>query len=185
MDVQRMIFSLDSYEHMLIIGALPHQGVKRMTRPRCCRRVTGEPGCKIFKPAGVPASSLEEVVLSLDEFEAIRLADREGLYHEQAAESMNVSRQTFGRIVEAARGKIARVLVEGLALRIEGGAIEMAEQRSFQCRQCQHAWSVPFGTGRPDGCPACKNVNIRRVEDEQGVGTPRQECRRKQCRGPR
>jgi uncharacterized protein len=102
----------------------------------------------------VPASSLEEVVLSLDEFEAIRLADREGLYHEQAAERMKVLRQTFGRIVEAARGKIARVLVEGLSLRIEGGEIEMAEQRSFQCQQCQHAWNLPFGTGRPDGCSA-------------------------------
>jgi uncharacterized protein len=111
----------------------------------------------IFKPAGVPALLLEEIVLSLDEFEAIRLADLEGLYHEQAAERMNISRQTFGRIVEEARGKIARVLVEGLALRIEGGEIEMAEQRTFRCQQCGHTWSVPFGTGRPDDCPACES----------------------------
>jgi predicted DNA-binding protein (UPF0251 family) len=66
---------------------------------------------------------LEEVVLTMDEFEAIRLADREGLYHEEAAQRMNISRQTFGRTLEAARYKIARVLTEGLALRIEGGHV--------------------------------------------------------------
>jgi uncharacterized protein len=131
-----------------------------MARPRCCRRVVGEPACKIFKPTGVPASLLEEVVLFIDEFEAIRLADLEGLYHKQAAEGMAISRQTFGRIVETARGKIARVLVEGLSLRIEGGDIERVEQRAFRCQQCQHTWNVSFGTERPDGCLACKSRNI-------------------------
>jgi uncharacterized protein len=153
-----------------------------MPRPRCCRRVAGEPACKIFKPAGVPASSLEEVLLCLDEFEAIRLADFERLYHEQAAERMNISRQTFGRIVEAARGKVAKALVEGLALRIEGGEIEMAEQRAFWCQQCQHSWSVPFGTGGPDGCPACKGKNIFCPEEKRGMEQRRQACRRRQCR---
>ena len=68
---------------------------------------------------------------------------------------MNVSRQTFGRILEIARRKIARVLVEGLALRIEGGVIERVEQRSFTCAGCGNNWDEPFGTGRPAGCPAC------------------------------
>jgi uncharacterized protein len=145
-------------------------GVRRMPRPRSCRRVSGEPACRIFRPAGVPASFPEEVVLSIDEFEAIRLADLEGLYHEQAAEKMAISRQTFGRIVEVARGKIARVLVEGLSLRIEGGEIEMAEQRTFRCQQCQNTWSIPFGTGRPDNCPECKSKNVYRSESERGVG---------------
>jgi len=155
-----------------------------MARPRCCRRVTGEPACKIFKPAGVPASLLEEVVLSIDEFEAIRLADLDGLYHEDAAERMNISRQTFGRIIEVARGKVAKVLVEGLALRIEGGEIEVAEMRTFRCQQCQHTWSVPFGTGRPDECPACKSKSICRSEEERGVGRTAQGCKRNQCRRP-
>jgi len=78
-------------------------------------------------------ASLEEIVLSMDEFEAIRLADLNGLYHEQAAGRMNISRQTFGRVIEVARGKVATVLVKGLALRIEGGEIEMAEMRDFGC----------------------------------------------------
>ena len=64
---------------------------------------------------------LEEVVLTIDEFEAVRLADLEGLYQEQAAEKMNVSRQTFGRIIESARKKVAEALVQGKALKIGGG----------------------------------------------------------------
>jgi predicted DNA-binding protein (UPF0251 family) len=99
-----------------------------MARPKCCRRISEQPACRVFKPAGVPFSILEEIVLSMDEFEAIRLADLEGLYQEQAAERMNVSRQTFGRIVEAARRKVAQALFDGLALRIEGGEVEMPDE---------------------------------------------------------
>ena len=126
-----------------------------MARPKNCRRVQCKPYCTVFKPAGIPSSALEAVTLTLDEFEAVRLADLEGIYHEQAANRMNVSRQTFGRIIETARGKIARVLVEGLALRIEGGVIERDEQRSFTCGGCGNNWEEPFGTGRSAGCPAC------------------------------
>jgi uncharacterized protein len=62
---------------------------------------------------------LEEVSLTLDELEAIRLADYEGHYHEDAAREMKVSRATFGRIVKEARHKIAEALTQGKALRIE------------------------------------------------------------------
>lgn len=96
-----------------------------MTRPCCCRRVAVMPPCGLFKPAGVPCSSLEEIVLAVDEIEAIRLADLEGMYQEQAAGQMNISRQTFGRIIESARRKVARALCGGMALRIEGGAVEV------------------------------------------------------------
>lgn len=153
-----------------------------MARPRCCRRIGGEPGCRVFQPSGVPASSLDEVVLSIDEFEAIRLADFEGLYHEQAAEQMNVSRQTFGRIIEAARSRIAKVLVEGLALRIEGGGGESAEKRTFKCDECQHTWDVPFGTGRPAGCPACRGKSIFCSEERRGTGEGDGGCPRRRCR---
>jgi predicted DNA-binding protein (UPF0251 family)/predicted Fe-Mo cluster-binding NifX family protein len=74
-----------------------------------------------FKPRGVPLRELAEVDLPLDGFEAIRLADHEGLSHEEAAQRMQVSRQTFGRILSAARGTVAKALVGGLALRIHGG----------------------------------------------------------------
>lgn len=135
-----------------------------MPRPRRCRTIGDPPGCLQFKPAGIPASRLTEQVLGIDELEAIRLADLEGLYQEQAAEKMKVSRQTFGRIVSEARRKVAEALVSGMVLRIEGGEIEVAEVRAFRCMECEHEWRVPFGTGRPEGCPNCSGKYFRRTD---------------------
>lgn len=94
-----------------------------MTRPCCPRRIGFVPGTTYFKPAGVPLRTLAEVVVSLDELEALRLADLEGLYQEEAAGRMQVSRPTFARIVEAARRKVADALIHGKALRLEGGSV--------------------------------------------------------------
>lgn len=141
-----------------------------MPRPRCCRRVAGPPGCRLFKPAGIPASTCDEVLLGEDELEAIRLADLEGFYQEQAAERMHVSRQTFGRIIESARRKVAQALTEGKVLRIEGGDIEMPEMRTFNCYECQHVWELPHGSGRPHACPNCGSRNFHRAEEERGQG---------------
>jgi uncharacterized protein len=132
-----------------------------MPRPRCCRRIDGTPGARIFKPAGRPATSLQEVALSMEEYEAIRLADFEGLYHEEAAGRMGVSRQTFGRTIEAARRTVARALVEGLALRIADPEAAPG-RREFRCA-CGHAWQEPFGAGRPPVCPACGGGDFRRA----------------------
>ena len=139
-----------------------------MPRPKQCRRVCLSPDCTYFKPAGVPTSTLEEVVVAVDELEAMRLVDVEGLYYEQAAEQMGVSRRTFGRIIDSARKKVAQALIQGMALRIEGGVIEMAEQRTFRCGDCEHEWQLPFGTGRPEECPQCQSKNFRRAEAERG-----------------
>lgn len=97
-----------------------------MPRPRNCRLVSSLPQSDYFKPRGVPLSILEQIVLTVDEIEAIRLADMEGMYQADAAEKMGVSRQTFGRIVESAHKKIAEVLVLGKALKIEGGQFRMS-----------------------------------------------------------
>ena len=94
-----------------------------MARPCCRRRVGFTPEITRFKPAGVPARELRDVVTSLDELEAMRLADVEGLYHVEAAEHMGVSRATFGRVLESARRKVATALVAGHALRFEGGPV--------------------------------------------------------------
>ena len=77
-----------------------------MSRPKCCRHIGAMPGKTFFQPVGAAPSSFEAVLLTLDEYEAIRLADLDGLYQEQAASRMSVSRQTFGRIVEAAHRKL-------------------------------------------------------------------------------
>jgi len=131
-------------------------------RPPCPRRVSEPPRFAYFKPAGIPASVLEEVALSVDELEALRLADLEGLYQEQAAARMGVSRATFARIVEAARRKVAGALVHGRALRIAGGPVAFVGERRFRCGACGHEWSMPFGTGRPEVCPSCAGRSIRR-----------------------
>jgi hypothetical protein len=89
------------------------------------------PDKNYFKPRGIPTVDLEEIVLSLDEFEAIRLADYEQLYQEEAAAQMNISRQTFGRIIEAAHKKIADVLLHGKALKIESGEVNLKETKSY------------------------------------------------------
>jgi predicted DNA-binding protein (UPF0251 family) len=94
---------------------------------------------------------LEQVVMTLDEFEAIRLADLEGLYHETAAETMRVSRPTFGRIVEAAHRKIADALVHGKALRMEGGPVHLCPKRCCRAHDGGGhgaAGETPRGRGR-------------------------------------
>ena len=141
-----------------------------MARPKCCRRVKGMPAATYFKPRGIPLTELEEVVLGVDEFEAIRLADLQGLYHERAAAAMGISRQTFGRIVEAARKKISEVLVKGKALRIEGGDYEVRSRKSFECKDCKHMWEAAYGRWRQLGCPSCKGSNIHRVSRRRSSG---------------
>jgi len=90
-----------------------------MARPKKCRNIRCKPNAHYFKPRGIPLTELEEVSLSLDEFEAIRLADYQGLYHEEAAAKMRISRATFGRILNLARSKVAEALILGKALEIE------------------------------------------------------------------
>jgi len=96
-----------------------------MPRPFCRRRIRGFPSNTYFRPEPISGSAVEEIILTLDELEAIRLADLEGLYHEDAARRMGVSRPTFGRILDSAHKKIAEALVKGKALRIEGGSVEV------------------------------------------------------------
>jgi predicted DNA-binding protein (UPF0251 family) len=150
-----------------------------MARPHNCRRINEKPDILVFKPAGVPSASLAEVTLGLDELEAIRLADLEGMYQEDAARVMNVSRQTFGRILAEAHAKVARALVEGNMLIIEGGTVEMAEGRQFFCSECDHAWQEQFGTGRPEKCPKCGSLNIHRDQAGFGRGRGGAGCRRR------
>jgi uncharacterized protein len=140
-----------------------------MVRPCKCRRVGWEPSEIFFKPRGVPLSELEIVGLQVDELEAMRLADIEGLYHEEAAKRMGVSRQTFDRIIQKAHAVVAEALVGGKAIHIEGGNI-MVNTRTFVCSGCEHRWNLPHGSGRPVECPACKGTNIHRAPEERGSG---------------
>ncbi len=92
-----------------------------MPRPRKRRRVGIEPSITYFKPSGIPASSLEEVVLSIEEYEALRLADLKGLSQEEAAKQMGISQPTFYRLLSSARHKVSDSIINGKAIKIEGG----------------------------------------------------------------
>ncbi|MBN1368865.1 MAG: DUF134 domain-containing protein [Dehalococcoidaceae bacterium] len=92
-----------------------------MPRPHKCRHIGFMPDVTYFKPQGIPMRFLEEVSLSFEEIEAVRLKDMEGLEQEQAAVRMQISRPTFQRILASARNKIATAILNGNAIRIEGG----------------------------------------------------------------
>jgi len=89
-----------------------------LSRPRKHRRICCNPSSYYFKPRGIPMIDLEEIVLDHDELESLRLADLLAYSHEQAAKEMNISRATFGRIVEAARKKVIDGILNGKAIRI-------------------------------------------------------------------
>jgi len=96
-----------------------------MPRPKKTRWISGTPGVTYFKPQGVPLMMLDQVNLTVDELEALRLADYEGLSQEAGAEQMRISRATFGRIVADARRKVAEALIQGKAVQIDGGEVRV------------------------------------------------------------
>lgn len=87
-------------------------------RPKKCRRTCCKISSDYFKPRGTPIDELMEVTLDPDEIEALRLAHIRLMYQEEAAERMNISRQTFGRIIDSAHKKITDALINGKALKL-------------------------------------------------------------------
>jgi len=87
------------------------------------------PDVTFFKPAGVKLAELEDIVLTVDEFEAVRLKDFLGLEQTEAAEKMKVSQPTFNRVLRNARKKIADAIVNGKSIKIEGGRYKMVVPR--------------------------------------------------------
>lgn len=135
-----------------------------MVRPQKSRRVAFNPEISYFKPRGIPMFDLEEVRLTVDQREAIRLSDLQGMSHEEAGRHMGVSRATFGRIIQQARRAVADALINGKAINVEGGSYKLVSTtRFFQCEHCNHEWEEPLGTGRPACCPSCKTDDFHRV----------------------
>jgi len=125
------------------------------------RRVNFLPQVTYFKPAGVPLAQLQEIRLSIEEIEAIRLKDLEGLEQEECAKRMSISRSTFARELNSGRQKIADALINGRAIRIDGGNFEMTKRR-FRCVN-GHEWDMPFEeiTNTPTlSCPTCNTSTI-------------------------
>lgn len=122
-------------ERMLILPTVQKGG--SMGRKKIRRTVRQEPGATFYKPQGIPMRHLQDVTLSHDGLEALRLADGEGLSQEEGASLMGVSRPTFGRILAEARKVVAQALANGWAIRVDGGHIEYAdEERECPKQQC-------------------------------------------------
>jgi len=97
-------------------------------RPKKIRTIKCAPGERCFKPVCKAMGKVESIVLTLDEFEALRLADFKGLEHAAAAIKLGISRPTFSRIVSSAREKVADGLVNIKAIRIEGGCCRIRKK---------------------------------------------------------
>ena len=124
-----------------------------MPRPRRCRRVDFTPNFTYFKPAGVRVVDLDENVLTVGEFEAIRLKDLGGLDQKDCAEKMDISQPTFHRLVLSARKKIADCIANGKAIKIEGGEYVMAPQMGGRGRG--RGGGFARGPGGDCLCPSC------------------------------
>lgn len=135
-----------------------------MPRPPKWRRVEYEPQVTYFKPAGVPKWQLEELVLNVEEVEAVRLKDLEGLEQEDCAQRMKISRPTFQRILSSARMKLSDAIINGKAIRIEGGNYCLSANWQ-QCEECGYGFgSSPGRHGHGHDvqqCPRCGGV-VRR-----------------------
>lgn len=156
-----------------------------MSKPKKLRHVQFPPGFLYFRPQEIPLAELQEIVLTLDEYEAIRLIDCDGLDRAQAAQKLGISRATCARIAEAAHGKVARALTEGKAIRIGGGRFTLLHTR-YRCLDCRRVWDesqameaeglrpAPEARLAPPGERACPRCSGRRVLDlGREVGHPR------------
>ncbi len=140
-----------------------------MSRPIKKRTVQEPPKIQGMKPIGVPASFLENVILCIDEYEAIRLADYEGLDHQKAAEIMCISRSTFTRLIEKARGKLAESIVAVKELIIEGGSFSFISDL-IRCLDCGEISRFDNPNFIPETCPNCKSANIVHLNQWFSVG---------------
>lgn len=132
------------------------------------RTIEHPPLFHCFKPAGISADKLVQVVLELDEYESIRLADYEGLEHEVAAMQMAISRSTFTRLVERARAKVAKLIVEGVNLTIDGGAVHFKRNR-YYCKTCHHVFEAPLES-KDILCPFCNSKDLENGAEGFGHG---------------
>lgn len=139
-----------------------------MPRPQFNRIVYEPPLYSQFKPMGVRGQDVKQIVLSLDEFEAFRLADQLGYSHAQAADEMEISRSTFSRLIEKARKKIADFIILGGVLTIGGGSVHF-RINILQCRDCGHMFKVKFEHDVSD-CPECHSEKILNMAGSFGHG---------------
>ena len=130
-----------------------------MGRPKKCRWVETEPGVTFFKPRGIPLRALEQTTITVDELEAMRLADYLELTQEEVAQKMQVSRPTVTRMLARAHRAVAEALAHGKAICIEGGDYRLGHQ----CSSCGQWAAVQEGEPCPECC--CQALEVEPVKD--------------------
>ncbi len=135
-----------------------------MPRGKALRTLGELPVVKGFRPLWMRPNYRQAITLHLEEYEALRLIDYEGMIHEQVAASMNVSRPTVTRIYEQARKKVATALVEGRSFLIEGGEIEL-QGTHYLCEECQHKFVVQSEDEAVSNCPQCNSERLISLTD--------------------
>ncbi len=128
-----------------------------MARPKRLRRLAFSPPAHSFHPANEERCLVQQklIVLTMDEFESLRLADLECHSQVESAKKMGISRPTFGRIIESARSKVARALVEGCRLEITGGSFKFGRGKHLQCPRCRRWQSRNMGEREHVECRRC------------------------------
>ncbi len=139
-----------------------------MSRPKNERFVVKPPLFTQFKPIGVRPEMLKDTKLSLDEYEALRLADYEAYSHAEAAEEMEISRSTFSRLVECARKKTATFIINGTFLSIEGGNVHF-RSNIIRCTDCGQMFKISMSNDI-EICPKCNSKNLLNLAGGFGHG---------------
>lgn len=149
-----------------------------MPRPRIFRFIFNKAKCNYFKPRGILLLDLEETILNLDELEAIRLSDHLEIEQLEAASKMNISQPTYSRILKEARKKIADALINGKAIKIDGGNYKMpnkdgtgplgkGQKTGRGIGKCQGQKSDMIMPLRSGGGPYGKGKRFQRLKEEQ------------------
>ena len=139
-----------------------------MARPKNNRIVHEPPLFTEFKPIGISGRSIEQVLMTLDELESIRLADYRGLSHEEGSEEMEISRSTFTRLIEKARKKVSDFMFEGKALTIDGGNVHF-RNNIIRCKDCGYMFKINIDK-KMDECPECHSKNLLNLAGGFGHG---------------
>lgn len=138
-----------------------------MVRPRRTRHVSFNPKVTYFKPAGVPLKTLKEVILTFEELEAVRLIDSERVGQIDAGKKMDISQSTLSRLLKSAREKLAKAILNGNSIKIEGGDFRMVNKKvgidNCVCPKCGYVLS--HKRGYPcfkRKCPKCNSNMVRK-----------------------
>lgn len=144
-----------------------------MPRPQKERIILEPPKIRGMKPLGIPGQVLDVVCLSLDEYEAIRLADHEKLDHQEASDLMGVSRPTFSRLIEKARSKVAEAIVCVKELQIDGGNYSF-QTELLRCKECGEFARQEMDHSQIEECPECHSSHLENINRTFQPGRGRQ-----------